>query len=225
MARVVIRAREAITGGALILAACGAPPPTTGTAPATASTAPAASRGDGTDSMTTLLPAGYGSLRQDDIAIQVRLPQILVRALPLDEGIIRLLSPDSYRALHELREGQRTAVARDAERLGVSRPSLWYLSFFGLQPDARFTARDVTVSSGGRDYRPLDVIPLSAGFGGGLVGQREVQSAIYVFPSAVDPSQPLTLAVESVPGTSWSSIIPVIERERAFIRSRVSGRP
>lgn len=176
------------------------------------------------------VPAGYGSLRQDDISVRVRLPQILVRAIPLDESVIRLLSPDSYRTLRDLREGgsgessRHEAIARSAARLGVQYPSLWYISYFGLQPSARYSAGDVDINSGGRDFRPLDVIPLSAGFGSGRVGQREVQSAIYLFDHGIDTDHPLTVTVESVPTTSWSAVIPLIERERALVRSRARGR-
>jgi hypothetical protein len=51
-----------------------------------------------------------------------------------------------------------------------------------------------------------------------------VQSAIYVFDNGVDPNQPLTITVEGVQSTSWNSVLPVIERERALVRTR-AGRP
>ena len=170
------------------------------------------------------VPAGYGSLRQDDISVKVRLSQILVRAIPLDESIIRLLSPDSYRALRELREGggRRDQIARSASRLGVHDPSLWYISFFGLQPGARYSSGDIDIVSGGREFRPLDVIPLTAGFGSERVGQQEIQSAIYLFDNGIDPDHALTVTVESVPTTSWNAVLPLIERERALVRSRAS---
>jgi hypothetical protein len=173
----------------------------------------------------TTLPAGYGSLRQEDVSVSVRLPLVLVRALPLNESIIRLLAPDSYRALRGLRDSHRTAIEQSASRLGVERPSLWYFSYFGLQPDARFTARDVDIQSGGRDYRPLDVIPLTTGFSTERVDQRQVQSAIYLFDQGIDPNQPLVVTVESVQSTDWNAVIPVIERERALVRSRAAARP
>src|SRR5688500_19747096 len=51
---------------------------------------------------TADLPVGFGTLHQEDIALRIQLPGVLVRALPLDESVIRVLSPDSYRGLHEL---------------------------------------------------------------------------------------------------------------------------
>jgi hypothetical protein len=217
---VLARAAIVAAGGALV-AGCSS---TAGRGEESAVT-PAAVTTVGDTTRLGDIPPGYGSLRQEDISVSVRLPLVLVRLMPLDESVIRLLSPDSYRALRELRDGHRDAIAQSARRVGVERPSLWYVSFFGLAPDARFTARDVDVLSGGRDFRPLDVIPLTAGFGEERVGQRQVQSAIYVFAGGINPNQPLTIRVESRQSTDWGAVIPIIERERALVRSRAAARP
>ena len=210
-----------ILAGAIAMGACGAGP-----ASSTSEQAPAPASAGGSDAGAgERVPAGYGSLRQDDISVKVRLPTVLVRAIPLDESVIRLLSPDSYRALRELRDGggRREQIQRAASRVGVQDPSLWYVSYFGLQPDAQYTSGDIDIVSGGRDFRPLDVIPLTAGFGSQRVGQREVQSAIYVFDHGIDTDHGLTVTVQSVATTSWAQVIPVIERERALVRSRARG--
>lgn len=167
-----------------------------------------------------LVPPGYGSLRQDDIAVKVQLPSALVRAIPLDESIIRLLSPDSYRALHELKEGRRDAIDAFASRNGGRVPSLWYVSFYGLDPDTRFNPGDIVISSAGRDYRPLDYLPLTTGFGDQRLRQRETQSAIYLFDDGLNANQPLTVVVGGVQNTTWDATLRVIERERSLVRSR-----
>lgn len=167
-----------------------------------------------------LVPPGYGSLRQDDIAVKVQLPSALVRAIPLDESIIRLLSPDSYRALREIKEGKRDAVAALASRNGGRAPSLWYISFYGLEPDTRFNATDVVIASAGRDYRPLDYVPLSTGFGDQRLRQRETQSALYLFDDALNANQPLTVTISGVQNATWDATLRLIERERSLVRSR-----
>ncbi len=167
-----------------------------------------------------LVPPGFGTLRQDDIAVKTQLQSTLVRVIPLDESVIRLLSPDSYRALRELQEAQRAPIASLAERHNVRRPSLWYVSYYGLEPESRFNSTDVVINSAGREYRPLEVIPLSIGFRDQKVRQKETQSAIYLYEDGVNPNQPLTITVEGVANASWDSTLRTIERERASVRSR-----
>ena len=54
-----------------------------------------------------LPPAGYGTLRQDEVSIGLRTPEVLIQVVPLQEGVIRLLSPDTYNSLRRLRESKR----------------------------------------------------------------------------------------------------------------------
>ncbi|NJD19603.1 MAG: hypothetical protein FIA95_10030, partial [Gemmatimonadetes bacterium] len=46
-----------------------------------------------------LPPAGFGSLRQDQVAVFLRTPNVSVRVLPLEEREIRMLAPDPYSSL------------------------------------------------------------------------------------------------------------------------------
>lgn len=176
---------------------------------------------------SNLVPPGYGALRQDEIAIRFGFPAMQVRVLPLDESVIRLLAPDSYRALRDLHEGQRDAIAVMAQRHNLRRPSLWYVSYFGLEPEARFSPLEVVITSGGRDFRPLELIPLTAGFGEQRLRQRETQSALFILDGAIDVSQPLTVTVEGAQNASWGSTLRIIERERSRARSRAAaeGKP
>ncbi|HET7583592.1 MAG TPA: hypothetical protein VFK13_01735 [Gemmatimonadaceae bacterium] len=169
-----------------------------------------------------LVPAGYGSLRQDDIAVRIALPAVNVRALPLDESIIRVLSPDSYRSLRELRQANRAAIERIAARADVRSPGLWYVSFFGLEPDARFSPLEMVITSGGREHRALDLVPLSPGFGAQRLQQRETQSAIIVFDDGINVNQPLTISIEGVQNASWGGVLRSVERERSLIRTRAA---
>lgn len=169
-----------------------------------------------------LVPAGLGTLRQDDIAIKLQLPDVLVKLTPLDESVIRTLSPDSYRALRELAESRRAAITRLATQHGFLRGSVWYVSFYGLAPEARFSPLELTVTSAGRDFRPAEAIPLSTGFGSQRLQPRETQSALYLFDDAVNVNQPITVSLAGQQSAAWTSILRTIERERALIRSRAS---
>ncbi len=169
------------------------------------------------------VPVGYGSLRQDDIALRLEPSGLIIRAIPLDESVIRLLTPDSYRALRDLQESNRRTIEAITRRSGGRPPDLWYVSFYGLEDNARFSPMELIVTSGGQDFRPIDVIPLSTGFGEERLRQRETQSAVYVYPGDIDVDHPLTVTFQGQRNALWEQILQRIERERALVRARASG--
>ena len=210
--------RAAVLAMLAMLAACASAPNAATQVPASAAASPDDTTG------ANILPAGYGSLRQDDIAVQVALVGgVTARVTPLDEGILRLLAPDSYRSLREYREGRRVQIQQIARRFGLARTSVWLVSYYGTeQGDARFSPQEVIITNAGRDFPPVDIVPLTPGFGEQRVRQRAQQSALYVFDGALDVNQSqLTITVEGTPDVTWgSAILPRIERERALVRSR-----
>ena len=193
-----------------------------GSSPAVVTTTPsAASR----DSSRLLVPAGYGSLKQEDIAIRVARGGLQVQAIPLDETIIRVLSPDSYRALREQLTSRQSAIDSLARRTGTGGFSVWMVRFHGLeQGETPFSPMEFIVTSVGRDFRPIDVFPITPGFGQQRLRQREVQQALYLFDPQVNVNQPLTVQYESTRNSEWSLILSRIERERVLVRSRAGIR-
>ena len=203
----------------LLVVACAGSVPSTDPSPAPGTPRSAPPR---QDSATTMVPAGYGTLRQDDVAIRLLVGQVQVRAIPLDESVIRVLAPDSYRSLHGLRESRRDAIERLAGRYLLRERNVWLVSFYGLAPDARFSPSELTLTVSGRDYRPLEVLPLSSGFGEQRLQQHETQTALYLFPDGVNLSQPLTARMENAQDGSWAETLRRIDQERALIRGRAS---
>lgn len=212
----------AAVGAVLLLAAASAC--ASSQQPSGATPAGAAPTSDSPLNASALVPPGFGTLRQDDVAIRLQLPGYQVKAIPLDETVIRLLSPDSYRALRDLQESRRADLAAVARRFGLQQYRLWYVSYYGLAPDARFSPNEVALTNNGRDFRPLDVLPVTAGFGENRLQQRQTQSALYLFDGSLDVSQPVTLRVESATDAdTWTTALRRIERERALVRSRAGS--
>ena len=217
------------TAALIGLAWCSASPGPAG-AQTTAGRPPAGERGDTTEraGRDGLIPAGFGTLRQDQIAIRVQTLGLTVSAIPLEESVIRTLAPDSYRSLHALRESKNAALAALASRNGFAAVQAWYVTFFNIQQgEARFDAFDFVVRSAGQDFRALDALPLTPGFGGGRVAQRGQQSAIYAFDPQLDLNQPLTVATLGQQSTVWGdATLPLVERERSAVWSRAAaGKP
>jgi hypothetical protein len=177
----------------------------------------------------SLVPVGFGTLKQEDLAIVLQQNGVRVTAIPLDENVIRTLAPDSYRALHATLESKRQQIMQRASLRGIREPRVWYVVFTGLVPDARFIPTDITVTSGGREYRPIDVIGLSTGFSEQRLQPRETQKGLLVFDESLDVGQPIVVIMGSERNIDWStdrsdSILSRIEAERAQIRARANGR-
>ena len=83
--------RRFVALGLMVCAACAsgsaAPPAQAAPTPRVSSDSTAA----------TAIPAGLGTLKQDDISIVLQPQGVRVTAIPLDENVIRTLAPDSYR--------------------------------------------------------------------------------------------------------------------------------
>jgi hypothetical protein len=173
----------------------------------------------------SLIPPGYGTLRQDQIAIRVQINGLTVSAIPLEEGVIRTLAPDSYRTLHAIRESKKAALEALRSRNGLTGVQAWYVWFFNAQQgDARFDAFDFLVRSVGQDFRPLDALPLTPGFSDGRVAQRATQGAVYAFDPQINLNQPLTVTALGQQSTTWTdSILQLIERERSLVWSRAAS--
>jgi hypothetical protein len=211
-----------------MLAAC-AQPPASATADAGRVVVPVVRVPPDTGS-ANLVAAGFGTLKQEDIAIVLQPNNVRITAIPLDESVIRTLAPDSYRNLRATLDSKRQQIAQRAAAHGFRDPRVWYVSFAGLTPDSRFIPTDITVTSGGRDYRPFDVIPLTPGFGEQRLQPREVQRGLLLFDNAVDVAQPLVVSSGAERNTDWSTdsgetILSKIDAERAQIRARAGGRP
>jgi hypothetical protein len=166
----------------------------------------------------TLVPAGYGTLRQDAITASLRDGSLLIKVTPLDEGVIRLLAPDTYRRMHALAENQRA----DAEMAGPE-PQMFLVSFFSYQPNTPFHQENLQLSYQGRLLQPMGVFPLTTNFGRPELQQQESQSAIYVFPGPLDYRQPFVVRYGMTSSNDWARISPDLDIERAKVRARAGG--
>lgn len=212
-------------GGLALVATNGCATTQAASGPASPTTIPAGHVGS--DSMSsTLIPPGLGTVRQDSISIVLQPEGVRVSAIPLDESVIRVLAPDSYRSLHATLESKRQQIAQRASMRGVRDPRVWFVRFIGLAPDARFVPTDFTVTSGGREYRPFDIIPLSPGFGTQRLQPREQQTALLLFEEGLDVSQPIVVTMGSQRNSDWETILlKTIDPERAAIRARAASHP
>jgi hypothetical protein len=172
-----------------------------------------------------IIPPGLGSLRRDDVAISVQVQGLTIRAIPLDESVIRTLAPDVYQSYHAIAESRAAQIDRLRTRMGLAGVQSWHVQLSNLNPgEARYDPKGMQIRSSGRDFRPLDVIAITPGYHDGRLAQSRNATALFVFDPAVQLAQPLVVTLAGVQSESWVAVlIQRLDRERAAIWSRASA--
>ena len=168
-------------------------------------------------------PAGFGTLHRDDVDLRLQAGDVQVTVLPLDERVIRLLSPDSYRALAGLKSLKASAIDEASLRHGARAPALFVVTFFGLRERARFTPEDVTIASRGRFFRPIEIIPLTPRWAEQELRQRETEFAVYIYDETIEVLEPYTVSYAGVSTAAWERILRRLDLERAAVLSRAAA--
>jgi hypothetical protein len=173
---------------------------------------------------TTTIPAGFGTLRRDDISVQFNASQLQIQVLPLQEDIIRLLLPDAYQALSNLVQSKRDAIAEAARRGGVRDPALVLVTYRGVVPQARFSPDELNIGNRGQLFRPVGVVPLSTAWDTYQLEVRQQAMAIYLFPEGISFRERLLMGYQGLVSDAWSRTLSLVERERSavLVRARAS---
>jgi len=174
---------------------------------------------------TAEIPVGYGTLRRDDIAVRFATDQLDIQVLPLHEGVIRLLAPDTYRSLRQLIQSQQSAIESAARSANVLRPSLVMVTFSGIVPQARFVPDDVNITSRGRLYRPLGIVALSPQWSSQQIDPRQQATAIYLFDEGIAFREALTVTYQRLANDAWAGSARLLEREHARVLTRAQAAP
>jgi hypothetical protein len=168
----------------------------------------------------TLVPPGFGTLKQDDVTMTLRSGPLLIQVTPLAESIIRLLAPDTYQRLHNIAESKREEARRSA---GIAEPVLFMVSFFSYQPDVEYSTEDLQLSHQGGLLSPSAVMPVTPAFGRQRLAQQDQQIGIYAFDSRMDYQLPIVIRYALEQSDQWMNIVPRLEVERSRIRARSGG--
>lgn len=163
----------------------------------------------------TIIPAGFGTLKQDQFTVSVRNGPLQVKVTPLEESVIRLAAPDTYQKLHALAASRREALGQNAGEM-----PLFLVSLFSNQPDVPYTAEDLQIMHQGRILRASQILPITPGWGGQRLNQQEQQMAIYAFEDPIAYDQPISVRFGMEQSEAWSRIIQVLEEERGKVRAR-----
>lgn len=168
-----------------------------------------------------LIPPGLGTLRPEQISLELRRGSLRLQLTPLSEAVIRTATPDVWERLSALR---RSHQAWFRDRTGSD--ALWTLILVTAWVDAeptRIEAEGLTLVSQGIRYPPVEIRGVGPNWESGIVYPRDPLLALYAFPPEVRLDAGLEVEYLEIRNRDWARIFPTIEAERARIRGRDGG--
>ena len=171
-----------------------------------------------------LPPPGYGSLKQSDLALQLRNDDLEIRLVPLDPRVTSLLARDAYQSLQSLVHSRRSSIDTLARVSGISSPGLALVTFFGLREGARFDPSTLTLGIRNQVFRPRGIVPFSPRFTSQQLNVREQVSAIFIFEELLPVTDAFTFSYQGRVSEDWQNKQRLLDRERGRVaaRSRVT---
>ena len=167
-------------------------------------------------------PAGYGTLGQRQVSLIFQTDEFEIQVLPLNESIIRMLSPDTYNSFHRLLVRKAPEIEEAAADHGLRAPTLFLVSFFGRQNAARFLPDLLQVTSQNRVFRPVEIFPLSPLWYDQQLDQRETAIAIYMYADGIRLENELSVSYDRFITNAWARIIRILEQEWVAIQARAA---
>jgi hypothetical protein len=169
------------------------------------------------------LPVGHGTLRQEEVSVDLRRGELQIRVTPLTESVTRVTAPDTHERLSALARGHQSIFR---ERTGSAVPfELFLVALFSETGEVTFEPEDLNLVSRGIRYRPVEIRPVTPGWDRRHIQPRQTLMAVYAFPADVDLERDLEVEYQEVRSRAWERIYPIIQAERARVRARATSAP
>src|SRR5436190_18115169 len=94
------------------------------------------------------------------------------------------------------------------------------VTVLGVVPQARFNPDELNITSRGRLFRPIGIVPLSPTWSSYQLDARQQAAAIYLFEPGISVREQLTVSYEGLASDAWSRSIRLLDQERARVKAR-----
>ena len=181
--------------------------------------APAMARAQRTSdsSRTDNLPIDKGTLSLSNGTVTLSNGNLQIVFIPLDERILRLITPDSYHSMQRLLEQQRQAIDSAIASAGVSTPGIAFVSFQGLAANTRFEPEQLTLSYQGQQLRPVAWVALSPTFSNRQLDLRQQVQALFIYRRDIPVRESFTVTYLAATSDDWSGRLSRFDTERSRI--------
>lgn len=181
---------------------------------------PPAQAQDSTGTVQGDIPPGLGTLSQDDIALTFRQEELEIRVVPLDERLLKLLTVDTYRSLHDIARIRGREIDSVSRQHGVSAPGLLLVTFFGRRQGARFDPQNINLQMRNQLWRPIGAVPYSTNFNSQQLDVRQQATGIILFEEPIPVFEEFGVSYLAT-SADWEGKLNKIRRERSRVLGRV----
>ena len=85
---------------------------------------------------------------------------------------------------------------------------------------ARFNPEELSITSRGRLFRPIGIVPLSPTWSSFQLDARQQAATIYLFEPGIGVREELTVSYQGMASDAWSRSIRLLDQERARVKAR-----
>jgi len=150
--------------------------------------------------------------------------RLQIKVTPLAEGVIRLAAPDTYNRLHGMVASRSERIRQLAQQNGIrGEPKVFLVSFFTYDLQVPYDPSALQLINQGILFFQRGIIALTPEWGRQQAKQQQVQSALYLFDSAINLEVQTEVQYENARNLDWARIIRVLQTERGRVVSRAKG--
>ncbi|PKL93264.1 MAG: hypothetical protein CVV20_04555, partial [Gemmatimonadetes bacterium HGW-Gemmatimonadetes-1] len=164
-----------------------------------------------------------GQFNQDAITLRLRSGPLEIRVVPLDERVLRLLSPDGYRSLRQLIDANQPRIDSIADRANVREPGIALVSFFAITPGTRFDPNLLFVTQRNQLLRPIGVIPLSPAMSAQQLDVGTQATGLFLLEDLIPVTEQFSISYLGATANDWERRLSRLDAERSRIRGRVGN--
>jgi hypothetical protein len=160
-----------------------------------------------------LPPAGSGSLRQEEISLEMRPQGLRVEVTPLAEEVVRLAAPDSYERLLRLRRmlGTDAALAGETALL---------VTVQALRDGVVFDPAALRFDRNGRPLAPTGLRPATGAASSGRLSAGETALVLVRLEGPFRLDDELRVEYGNARATGWRQHLPRFQDERRRMEGR-----
>lgn len=172
----------------------------------------------------TLPPAGYGRLSEEEVSLNLRTDDFIIRVQPVHPVTLRVVPRDAFDRITAILRTIESKIADGTLRSGDPEAGLVLVTFYGQAGRASFSPEELTIITAGRLLNASIMIPLTPNWENRVVGSRQAARALFVLNGSLNVLEPFTVTYRATTEAVWDRRrLRLLEDELARAKGRAAA--